>query len=330
VSATLNYMTDSGAHPVKAVSLPANSRTTVEVFKGDTTTNVPSCTPSGAGSNCGVGPGIAGVSVQVTTPGGQPIVAERPFYVNGLNFGSGAINDGHVAFGANAAALQWNFAEGTTIPGFNEYLTLQNPSATTAANVTLRYIDQSATVTTRQVTVNALSRLTVEVFKAQSGVGPGVSGVSTQVTSTNAVPIVAERPMYVRRDFGFGPVAGATDVVGATALGTLFGFSAASTSAGNSDYLTLQNPSTTTAANVSIAYETAAGKVTRAVVVNPNTRLTVPVSDPTSGAGPGQVILGIVVTSTNAVPILVEKPTYSANASTYGATDTMAYSPASF
>jgi hypothetical protein len=41
-------------------------------------------------------------------------------------------------------------------------------------------------------------------------------------------------------------------------------------------------------------------------------------------------MLGIVVTSTNAVPILVEKPTYSANTSTYGATDTMGYSPASF
>jgi hypothetical protein len=66
------------------------------------------------------------------------------------------------------------------------------------------------------------------------------------------------------------------------------------------------------------------------VTVNANTRLTVAISGTTSGIGTGQVMLGIVVTSTNAVPILVEKPTYSANTSTYGATDTMGYSPASF
>ena len=328
VPATLAYMTDTGAHPSKTVSLPANSRTTVEVFKGDTTSTLASCSPSGVGSNCGVGPGIAGVSVKVTTPNGQPIVAERPFYVNGFSFGAGSIRDGHVAFGATAPATQWNFAEGTTLPGFNEYLTLQNPSSTMTANVTLRYIDQSATVSTRSLSVNPLSRFTVEVFKSQSGVGPGVAGVSTHVTST--VPIVAERPMYIYRDFGFGPVAGATDVVGATGLGTLFGFAAASTASGNSDYLTLQNPGTTTTANVGIDYYTVGGKVTKAVTVNPNTRLTVPVSGTGSGVGPDQVVLGIVVTSTNGVPILVEKPTYSANASTYGATDTMASSPASF
>ena len=40
--------------------------------------------------------------------------------------------------------------------------------------------------------------------------------------------------------------------------------------------------------------------------------------------------MGIVVTSTNGVPILVEKPTYSSNPFSYGATDTMGYSPASF
>jgi hypothetical protein len=328
VPATLAYMTNSGAHPSKTVSLPANSRTTVEVFKGDTTSNLGSCTPNGAGSNCGVGPGIAGVSVKVTTPSGQPIVAERPFYVNGYSFGSGPINDGHVALGANAPATQWNFAEGTTLPGFNEYLTLQNPSNATTASVTLRYTDQSATVTTRTLSVNPLSRFTVEVFKTLYGVGPGVVGVSTTVTST--VPIVAERPMYIYRDFGFGPVAGATDVMGATGLGTLFGFAAASTSSGNSDYLTIQNPSMTTTANVSIDYYTAGGKVTKAVTVSANTRLTVAVSGTTSGIGTGRVILGIVVTSTNAVPILVEKPTYSANTASYGATDTMAYSPASF
>jgi hypothetical protein len=329
VPATLTYMTDSGAHPAKTVNLAANSRTTVEVFKGDTISTLASCTPNGAGSNCGVGPGIGGVSVEVTTPSGQPIVAERPLYVNGFSFGSGPINDGHVAFGATAPATQWNFAEGTTLPGFNEYLTLQNPSSTTAAALTLRYTDQSSIVTTRSLSVNPLSRVTVEVFKTLYGVGPGITGVSTQVTSST-VPIVAERPIYMVYDFGGGRVAGASVVVGSTTFSNLFGFAAASTVSGENDFLTIQNPSTTTAATVHITYYTASQTFPRApVTVNPNTRLTVPIFSGAPGAlGPGYAGVGIVILSEQ--PVLVEKPTYSANASTYGATDTLGYSPPNF
>ena len=325
VAATLTYMTDGGAHPAKTLTLAANSRTTVEVFRGDPTSTLSSCTPNGSGSNCGVGPGIGGVSVKVTTPSGQPIVAERPFYVNGFSFGSGAIRDGHVAFGANAPALQWNFAEGTTLPGFYEYLTLQNPGATLPAQVTLRYLDGASNVTLRSVTVNPLSRVTVEVFKPQLGVGPGIAGVSTQVISNQ--PIVAERPMYMVYDFGSGPVAGAHDVMGQTALGTLFGFAAASTAAGENDFLTIQNP-TGVAANLTITYYPAGSPVVRTFTVPANTRHTVAIVQLAEGVGPGITTLGITVASDQ--PVLVEKPTYGANPNTYGATDTAAYSAPAF
>ena len=70
-------------------------------------------------------------------------------------------------------------------------------------------------------------------------------------------------------------------------------------------------------------------------IVPANTRHTVlmysvmnPGDGQTDGAGPGFEPLGIVLSSDLAV--LVEKPTYSSNASTYGATDTVAYSPGTF
>ncbi|OLE21266.1 MAG: hypothetical protein AUG49_22525 [Catenulispora sp. 13_1_20CM_3_70_7] len=325
VPATLTYMTDSGAHPSKTVVLAANSRTTVEVFKGNATSTVNPCTPGGVGSNCGVGPGIAGVSVRVTTPGGQPVVAERPFYVNGFSFGSGPIRDGHVAFGANAPATTWNFAEGTTLPGFYEYLTLQNPDATASAHVTLHYLDGTGSVTTRAVTINPLSRLTVEVFKPALGMGPGIAGVSTQVTSD--LPIVAERPMYMVHDFGSGPVAGAHDVMGQTGLGTLFGFATAATAVGENDYLTIQNPNAMPA-NLTITYYPGTGPVTRTFSVPAKTRHTVAVFQAAEGIGLGIAMLGIVVASDQ--QILVEKPTYSSNTAAYGATDTAGYAAASF
>jgi plastocyanin len=336
VAVTLNYFTESGATPVKTLGLPANSRTTVEVFKGGTG-DVLNCVANGPTANCGVGRGIGGVSAQVKST--MPIIAERPFYVNGYNFGDGVIRDGHDAFGANAPASLWYFAEGTTLAGFKEYLTLQNPGGIDAM-VTLNYFTNAGLNPVKTVAVKARSRVTVEVFKgttsdlmscvpngpgANCGVGPGIQGVSIQVRS--GVPIVAERPMYMYNDFGSGAVAGAHIVVGATELGTLFGFAAASTLAGENDYLTIQNPGTMVA-NITITYLTPIGQVVKGFPVAAGTRKTVEVFKTAEGAGPGYSPLGIVVSSDQ--PVLVEKPTYSSNAATYGATVTMGFAAVSF
>ena len=339
VTVDLNYQTDTGAHPVKTLSLPATSRTTVEVFNGNTTQNLASCVPNGAGASCGVGRPVGGVSVQVRSRS-LPIVAERPFYVNGSSFGSGAIRDGHDAFGATAAGTQWNFAEGTTLAGFNEYLTLQNPGSLSAAT-TLQYLDDLGNVMNRTLTVPGQRRVTVEVFRgskaasisncvpsgtsASCGVGPGVGGVSLAVSANQ--PIVAERPMYMVNDFGSGKVAGADVVVGATGFASLFGFSALSTLAGDYDYLTIQNPAASTA-TLTITYYTSGGTVVRTVPVSAHTRHTIEVFNSTEGTGRLADPLGVVISSD--VPVLVEKPTYGSNANTYGAADTLGYSPASF
>ncbi len=316
VTATLNYMTDTGTHPTKSLTLPATSRTTVPVFIGDLG-DIPACNP---GTSCGVGRGIGGVSVRVAAT--APIIAERPFYVNSYDFGSGVIQDGHDAFGANGPALTWNFAEGTTLPGFNEYLTLQNPGFS-PANVSLNYMDDRGNVTTRMVNVPSQARSTVEVFNSTLGVGRGIGGVSVRVSSDQ--PVVAERPLYMVHDFGTGPVAGAHVVVGSTSLGTLFGFAAGSTLNGENDYLTIQNPGGSPA-HINATYYTPAGVASRSFTVNPNTRHTVEVFNSAEGAGPGFSSVGVVVSSDQ--PVLVEKPTYGSNSSTYGATDTAGFAPA--
>jgi hypothetical protein len=166
--------------------------------------------------------------------------------------------------------------------------------------------------------------VTALVFDAAHlGVGRGYVGVSTVITSTQ--PIVAERPMYIYFNFGSGPVAGADVVVGATGLGTLFGFAAASSAAGDNDYLTIQN-SGSIDANLTVDYYTASGKVSKTFKVLANSRHTVLVfSDNGEGVGPGFSPLGIVISSDQ--PVLVEKPTYSANTATFGATDTTGYTP---
>jgi hypothetical protein len=322
VTVDLHYFTDAGASPTKTLTLPANSRTTVVVNAGDLTTNA-SCVSD---TSCGVGPGIQGVSVQVRSRT-LPIVAERPMYVNGFSFGSGIIRDGHVAFGANAPNREWDFAEGTTLNGFNEYLTLENPGGTPAM-VSLNYIDQDGHSTVTHLTVAPLSRATVPVFSSTSsgGVGPGVPGVSVRVLSDQ--PIVAERPMYMVHNFGTGIVAGAHDVLGANSLGKLFEFAGASTAPAENDFLSIQNPCLS-AAHLTVTYYTTTGPLApRVFTVNASTRLTVQVFlNDGQGAGPGLAPVGIVVVSDQ--PVLVEKPTYGSSAAAYGATDTLGYSPAS-
>jgi outer membrane protein assembly factor BamB len=316
----LHYFTDRFAQPTKTLTVAANSRVTIVVPQGDLNDNG-SCMPL---TSCGVGPGTVGVSVQVVSRS-LPIVAERPMYVMNYSFGSGRIRDGHDAFGANTGGTQWNFAEGTTLSGFNEYLTIQNP-VTSAAHVNLRYIDDAGVVN-RALTVAAQSRATVLVFDAShNGVGAGYVGVSVQVTSD--VPIIAERPIYMVRDFGTGSVAGAHDVVGATTFGKLFGFSALSTAAGENDYLTIQNPNSA-AANLTLTYyESTGAPIVKAFVVPANSRHTVLVFGTAEGVGAGVSPLGVVLSSD--LGVMVEKPTYNSTTPGYGATDTQGVSPATF
>jgi len=257
------------------------------------------------------------------------------------------IADGHDAFGANGAALSWSFAEGTTIwdtttkQGFKEFLTLQNPG-TTDAGVTLTYQLGSGPPPVKTLTVPAASRVTVEVFHGDTssvanctpietasgpgtcGVGPGQTNVSVAVTSTQ--PIVAERPMYMDYDFGSGTVAGAHDAVGANQLATLFGFAWASTEGGDNDFLTIQNPGAADAHLTVTYYLPLGGAMVRTITVAARSRQTIEVFGISEGVGPGLSSLGIGVVSDQ--PVLVEKPTYSTNPMTFGATVTGGYSPA--
>jgi hypothetical protein len=339
---TINYFTDSGQTVTKTLTLPAASRTTISVAAGSTS-NATCNVSGGVAQNCGVGPGVGGVSTQVVVNSGPNIVAERPFYVNNFSFGSGSIRDGHDTFGANAPNSTWYFAEGTTLGGFNAYLTLQNPGAG-GANTTITYNTDSGAVVNKTLTLPAHSRTTLAISQgnlasgsctvsggvAQNcGVGPNIGGVSSKVVVTSGPNIVVERPMYMFFNFGTGVVAGAHVVMGANSLQSAFGFSASNTTAGENDYLTVQNPGGTAASVNLTYYDNANGfPVNEVITVAPNSRFTVPVSLPAyngGGVGPGFSGLGIVVSSTQ--PILVEKPTYNSNSATYGATDTLGFTP---
>lgn len=313
VATSLAYFTTDGRQPVKSLVLGPRSRTTIPVFVGDLTTD-PACATSGGG--CGVGRNL---DVSVRVHAAAPIIAERPMYVNNFSFGSGTISDGHDVFGANVASLNWNFAEGYTGPGFDEYLTLLNPGADQDLALTYLFTSSPAKVVHHQI--NAGSRLTIHV-NDPSEAGPNQS-VSVQVVAGGS-PIFAERPMYMVADFGSGIVRGAHDVIGAAAGGRLFAFASASSGPGEHDYLTVENPGS--AATLTLTYFVPGGPLTRTLATPGHSRATVDLSSSDlGGPGPGYPLFGIQVSSDQ--PVIVEKPTYGSAPGAYGATDAIGYTP---
>jgi len=152
--------------------VPANSRFTVNV-------------------NADVG-AETDLSMQVTSD--KPIVAERPMYFEyqPASLPGELWGGGHNVMGARSAAKNWEFAEGTTRPGFETYLCVSNPNAKDV-EVTIQYItDLNGTKDkkTEKVTVAGNTRHTILI---NSVIGAD-RDVSFKVTA--GAPIVVERSMY--------------------------------------------------------------------------------------------------------------------------------------
>lgn len=153
------------------------------------------------------------------------------------------------AVAANAASPKipgppfiYYFAEGYTGPGFDEYITIQNPNGATA-NVTIDYQSPSGPLAQTSHQVAANTRSTVKV---NNEVGAWQE-VSAKVTSDQE--IFVERPMYFTYN---GRITGGHVVAGQTTPLTTMYFAEGYTGPGFDESLTLQNPNGT-AANVDAA-----------------------------------------------------------------------------
>jgi len=198
---------------------------------------------------------------------------------------------GSDAVGVATGATDAFFAEGTTLDGFDEYLTIQTVAAQA---VTIDYLFGDGTTYTKLYSLSPNSRSTVYVNRE---VGPG-RDVSVHIHGS--APFVAERPLY----FNFQGRTGGHDVVGAPSLGRRFLFAEGSTRAGFQEYLTLLNPGAAVA-SVTVSYFTTNGALVPVTHgLPPHSRTTIDVN---AEAGPN-LDLAVVVDSES--PILVERPFY--------------------
>lgn len=277
---TFRFQTASNGEIVRAGTVPSGARATFSV-------------------NELLGPGM---ETALVLESDLAVVAERPMYFEYGNTAGGRWEGGHCVMGADSMADSWYFAEGTTRPGFDEWLTLQNPAGrpiTVAASYQLGP-GQGGPVT-REYPVGPAQRLTVDVA---SEVGRD-KDVSVRLSS--GAPFMAERPVY----HGFSRSAlyfeGGHCALGSPAAATSRYFAEGYTGPFFEEWLCLQN-STDAPAKVAIDYMTQemGALPSRELVLEPDSRTTVLVNE---HAGPGlQVACGVRVLSGSG--IVVERPMY--------------------
>jgi autotransporter-associated beta strand protein len=289
-SATVQYLLEGNPPVTRVYPLAPTSRLTVDA---------------------GTEPSLLNQSFGMIVTFAQPGAAERAMYFGDVPLFSG----GHESAGVNAPSNTWFLAEGATGPFFETFLLLANPG-NTDANVTLTYLPLAGSPVSKNKTVPAHTRVTVDI----EGEDPSLSNaaVSTQVQSSQ--PILVERSQYWP-----DPAPNwyeAHNSFGVTALGTKWGL--AEGRVGNVDgvanaqtYILLANPGLTPA-NVTITFlrDDGTTNVTKHFVVEHTSRYNVQV-----GAQVPELTnehFGALVTSDQ--PIAVERALYwDANGQTWTA-----------
>ena len=225
--------------------------------------------------------------------------AERAMY-----FGTPLFNGGHESAGASELSREWFLAEGATGSFFTTFVLISNPDPA-PAHVTLTYLREGGGTVTRQKTVAAGARLTINV--AEEDASLRATSVATRITSD--VGIVVERAMYW--PFDPGRWQEAHNAFGVTSTSRRWGLAEGRVggSAGFQTFVLLANPDVAAATVTATFLRTTGAPVVKTFVVQPDARLTVT-------TGPGSMVpelanesFGVSLVADR--PIFVEHAVYS-------------------
>ncbi len=223
------------------------------------------------------------------------IVADRTMTWDSSGYGS------HAERGVlTRTATTWYLAEGATHGNFDLFYLIQNPGPA-AASVEIAYLRPAPFAPIiRTYTIAANSRQTIRVDDVP---GLAETDVSAAVRSTNAVPIIVERAMYFSRPDQV--YAAGHESAGVISAATRWFLAEGATGSFFNMFILIANPGTD-AATVQLDYLLTDGRtITRTHTVGANNRLTLNVA--LEAPELASAAMSTVVTSTNAVPIVVER-----------------------
>jgi hypothetical protein len=167
----------------------------------------------------------------LTQEGGQAlaIFAERAMYMATKDGKRGA----HDSIGLSTPAPSWFLAEGTTRPGFDEWVLLMNPNnAATTAVVT--FMTPEGVAGNYEMAMPGNSRGTIHVNDFVKN-----KDVSIMATSNDGAGILAERAMYMNTPDGKRD---AHDSIGSYATNNYWYLPEGTTRAGFDEWILVQNP----------------------------------------------------------------------------------------
>ncbi len=233
----LQYLLSASTPTPKLLTIPPNTRFT-ELVNADL--NQPANAPA-----------YQGVStiVSVTNPGScRGVVAERPIYFTSFK----GVSSGTDVLGATHTGTDFYFADVSSLPGYNSYLTILNPPSGLVASITVSYYRSGALLGTDTATVQPGTRGTIIPHSYGQRVAAWVHA---------SAPVVVERPTYFSTYAvgNAGTVSGAASVVGASAPSAAWRFAEGYIGGQFQENLVLANVGTSGAAGTLVLeYDTGA------------------------------------------------------------------------
>jgi hypothetical protein len=204
----------------------------------------------------------------------------------------------HAETSVAAPVTTWYLAEGATHSGFSLFYLVQNPNPT-AADLEVTYLMPVGDPLTKTYTVGPASRFNIWV----NADDPRLASTDVSAVLTASLPIIVERAMYLDRA-GQTFAAGA-ESVGVTTPSTEWFLAEGATGTFFDLFILIANPSDVDA-QVQATYLLPNGSLlVRSYTVAANTRFNIWVD--TEDSTLADTAVSTIVTSTNGVPIIVER-----------------------
>ena len=277
VTVVLRFLADGGGTQSAFVTVPPRARRTLEAREVA---------------------GLPSQSFSIIVESDGQVAIDRTMSWDATGYGA------HAERALAGASTTWFLAEGSTTGEFGLFYLLQNPGATPAMT-TIRYLRPAGLAPIeRTYVLPPQSRTTIPVNTQ----APELASTDVSAAITADSPILVERSMYLTR--GGQPFAAGHASAGVTSAATDWFLAEGATGPFFDLFLLIANPSATDA-TVDARYLLTGGEVlTKTYDVAANSRLTIYVDAeqfPGRGRALAHVAVSTTLTSTNAVPIVVER-----------------------
>lgn len=228
---------------------------------------------------------VSGDDISIGVEASRPVVVERSMYWDGMS-------GGHNSSAAPARTRTWYLAEGSTSFGFDEWVTIGNPSPD-EATVQLSYLTAGGNEKSKKMNVPPESRRTVHVNE-------DIQAAEVSVVAESDRPLVVERSMYWNNGTGKA----GHGALGATQPSHTLYLAEGCTAFGFDEWVLIENPSSKENTTVSLTYMTPYGSVSGPVLnISPMSRKTVHVNNDVMWSD-----VSVEIKATN--PVIVERAMY--------------------